>query len=360
MSVSRLWRRRGATVLVTVLAALAVGLVACGGDDDDDDDTGDTTEATTTTEEAAEGTVLAEETDATFVLDFLPNAVHAGVYTSLANNCYADRNINLDIIEPTSTADTLKLIDAGQADFGVVDGIEIALQINEGLDIKGIMAMVQRPQGAVVALEESGITDPPGLNGETVGVTGIPSDEVVLNTVMTEGGGDFDSLDIVTTGFNGVQNLLEGKVSAFTGFGVDAVQVEVEGDPTTVFRLDEFGGPQYPGLTVFSTQNRIDEDPDLMAAFVECTVDGYNQVIEDPAAGLADLLAEVDGLDEELQSAWLDFYLPQFVGNASTFGELQTANLDALSDWLVENELIGAPIPADQFGTNEFVPGVEG
>lgn len=52
---------------------------------------------------------------------------------------------NLKIIEPTSTADTLKLIDAGKADFGIADGIDMASQIEEGREAKAIMAIRSAP-----------------------------------------------------------------------------------------------------------------------------------------------------------------------------------------------------------------------
>ena len=52
----------------------------------------------------------------------------------------------------------------------------------------------------------------------------------------------------MTIGFNGVQNLENGKVDAFTGFiPADGVQIEVDGFPTTSFPLDEYGGPAVSG-----------------------------------------------------------------------------------------------------------------
>jgi ribose 5-phosphate isomerase B len=93
-----------------VIAALT--LAACGGSD-----------STNSGGAATEGSAkLKNMTKATLILDFLPNAVHAGIYRAAAAGYYADNNIDLKIIQPTSTADTLKLIDAGKADFGIVMG----------------------------------------------------------------------------------------------------------------------------------------------------------------------------------------------------------------------------------------------
>jgi NitT/TauT family transport system substrate-binding protein/putative hydroxymethylpyrimidine transport system substrate-binding protein len=342
--------------LRVVLAALMLlvgvfALAACGDDDSDGDDGG------VSTGDAA----LAEMTDATLVLDFVPNAVHTGIYCAVGRGYYDENNINLEIIEPTSTADTLKLIDAGKAQFGIADGIDVADQITQGRGAQGIMALVQRPLGGLITLESAGITDPAQLEGKTVGVTGVPSDDAILDTVITDAGGDPSNIEVVTIGFNGVQNLENEKVDAFTGFtAADGTQIEVDGFPITSFALDEYGGPQYPGLVVFSTEDTISHDPELMAAFVDATVRGYEDTLANPEECLDELLSENAGLQRELQQAQLDAYEPLFVANAPSYGVFQEENIAALSAFLVDTGLADEEIAVDRYATNEFVPTADG
>ena len=109
------------------------------------------------------------------------------------------------------------------------------------------------------------------------------------------------SFDVVTIGFNGVQALESGKVKAFTGFiPADGVQVEADGYPTKDFPLDEYGGPSYPGLVVFSTESKIGEDPDLMQGFVDATIKGYQDALDDPAAAIDSLISQTQGIDKQL------------------------------------------------------------
>jgi NitT/TauT family transport system substrate-binding protein/putative hydroxymethylpyrimidine transport system substrate-binding protein len=346
-------RRPALAVLAVLVAALlALGLAACGDDDDDGSDAGATT--------AASGAALPSPTGATLVLDFLPGGVHAGIYRAEAQGYYEANNVNLRIIEPTSTADTLKLIDAGQADFGIADGIDLANQISEGRSAKAIGAVVQVPLGGLITLEEKGITDPKQLEGKTIGVTGVPSDNAIYQTIMKDAGGDPEKAKVVTIGFNGVQNLETGKVDAFTGFWTaDGVQVQEDGYPTTIFRLDENGGPTYPGLVFFSTEEKIASDPDLMRAFMDATVRGYQETIADPAASVDDMLAEVPTLERPLTEAVVDTYVPLFQADAPAYGVLQTDDLEALSTFLVDNGLIKEAIPPERYGTNEFLPATE-
>ncbi len=340
MSLTSSWKKF--MLLLAATMALAVGVAACGSSDDDSSDSGDS------------GDTAAKVQDATLVLDFVPGAVHAGIYEAVEKGYYEDNGINLEIIEPTSTADTLKLIDAGKAEFGIADGIDLATQIADGRAAQGIMAIAQRPPGGLITLEEEGITDPKQLEGETVGVTGVPSDTAILNTVMNDAGGSADNVNVVTIGFNGVQSLESGKVKAFTGFiPADGVQIEADGYKTKNFPLDENGGPSYPGLVVFSTESKIGEDPDLMQGFVSATVKGYQDALNDPAAAIDSLISQTQGIDKQLATDSFDAWIPLF-GPADTFGQFNEGDLESLSTFMVDNELASEPISPDRYATTEF------
>jgi putative hydroxymethylpyrimidine transport system substrate-binding protein len=339
---------RPLAVLLAVACAGAA-LTACG-------DSGDGGSPATAETEGSPR--LSAQTKVTLVLDFQPNAVHAGIYRALAAGYYHDNNIELRIVQPTSTADTIKLIDAGKADFGIADAIDVAGQIEAGRPAKGIMAVVQRPLGGLITLAKDGIRSPAQLEGRKVGVTGVPSDDAVLNTIVADDGGDPDAVERVTIGFNGVQNLTTGKIAGFTGFAAaDATQIEVQtGEQTRTFALDEHGGPTYPGLIVFAAEDRIRDEPDLARAFVDATVRGYQDTIDDPERSLDDLLAANPALDRKLIAAQLDAYVPLFQAHAPRFGIFQPRAVASLSRFLVDNDLASGAIPVARFATNAFLP----
>ena len=221
-----------------------------------------------------------------------------------------------------------------------------------------ILALVQRPLGGLIALNRSGFGSPADLEGRTVGITGVPSDDAVLDTMVADAGGDPATVRTVTIGFNGVQDLEAGKIDAFTGYvPSDGVQVEADGYPATSFDLDAYGGPRYPGLVAFSTVDKISSEPDLMQAFVSATIKGYEDVLADPQAGLDALLAENPAIPERFAKASLDAYLPLFEAGADRYGRFDAADLRSLSRFLIANHLIDEPIGPGRFATNEFVDG---
>ena len=89
------------------------------------------------------------------------------------------------------------------SDFGIAR--------ERGLDLVPIAAIVQRPLASVIARDPNEIRTPADLAGKTVGVTGVPSDDAVLDTVLRSGGVDPSDVHRVTIGFNAVADLAAGQ-----------------------------------------------------------------------------------------------------------------------------------------------------
>jgi putative hydroxymethylpyrimidine transport system substrate-binding protein len=341
------------TFLIACL--LAAALAGCGG--------------------GSGGSAGQRATQATLILDFVPNAVHAGIYTALREGWYRQEGIDLHVVAPSATTETLQLIDAGRAQFGLADGSDVASLIAKGGDAQAVLALTQRPLGGLIGLASEHLRSPAQLQGRTVGITGVPSDLAVLDTEVRAAGGNPAKVHVVTVGFNGPQALLAGRIAAFTGFIPDeGVQLGVSGHPIAAFPLYQWGGPSYPGLVAFTTRRLIAADPALVRGFVAATVRGYEAVLADPALGLRELLKSNPSLPAGLTLASLRAYLPLFAGGPATsagagprgarssgmpvaFGTLQPANLQAMSSWMLDAGLIAAPVAPVRYGTDRFLPG---
>jgi putative hydroxymethylpyrimidine transport system substrate-binding protein len=333
---------------------LSIGVCACGSSRGSSPATGGAASVATHGVPAP----LAHPVQATLILDFTPNAIHAGIYRALAAGYYTREGIDLRVVEPTSTQETLKLIDAGKAQFGLADGSDVASLIAGGGDAQAVMALVQRPLGGLIALQGEHLRSPAGLAGRTVGITGVPSDLAVLDTELHDVGVSPSRVHVVTVGFNGPQALLAGRIAAFTGFIPDeGVTLRVSGHPVSAFGLSQYGGPAYPGLVAFTTRHEIASDPQLVRDFVAATVHGYEDTLKDPARSLRELLAANPTLPRALTKASLAVYLPLFAdADQVPFGTLQAANVAAMSKWMVGAGLIHASIAPARYGTNAFLP----
>lgn len=302
---------------------------------------------------------LTKRTAVTLVLDFTPNAVHAGIYRALAAGVYRREHIDLRVIVPSETQDPLTLVDAGRADFGLSDGSDLATLIDRGGEAEAVMAIAQRPLGGLITRASEHLRSPAQLQGKKVGITGVPSDSAVLDTEVRAAGGDPAKVHVVTVGFEGAAALRAGKIAAFTGFWpADGVQLQVSGEPVRSFKLDDWGGPTYPGLVAFATGRTIETRPALVRDFVAATVYGYDLTLREPRRSLSDLLSANPEVEAKVARASLAAYLPLFDEDGRVpFGTLQRAHVSALSRWMLSHGLIHAAVPFSRYGTNRFVPG---
>jgi putative hydroxymethylpyrimidine transport system substrate-binding protein len=200
----------------------------------------------------------------TLALDFQPNAVHAGIYSS-----------GLTIRVPAASTDSLKLLAAGRADMSVVDIHDLGLAREAGSDVVGVGALVQRPLAAVIA-RRGEVRRPRDLEGKRVGVTGLPSDEAVLRAVVEHDGGDYDRVTKTTIGFSAVPSLIAGRVDAVVAFwNAEGVALRERGIQTREFRVDDYGAPRYPELVLVAKRETVEECErmvdDMLGAIAEGT-----------------------------------------------------------------------------------------
>jgi putative hydroxymethylpyrimidine transport system substrate-binding protein len=277
---------------------------------------------------------------AALVLDFTPNAVHSGIYAARGEGFYADAGVDLKIHQPGESTDAPKLLAAGRTDFAILDIHDLGIAREKGLDLVGVMPIVQRPLAAVIAHGGDGVRSPRDLEGRTVGVTGLPSDEAVVDSEVSADGGDPAKVDEVTIGFNAVSSLAAGKVDAATGFwNAEGVALRRQGIPVRIFKVDRYGAPPYPELILTTSRHTLDTDPALVQAVVDATRRGYAFTERQPARALDDLLAADPALDRAEQQAQLNALLPDL--HPAPF---DPAVLRAWAAWDLEHGLLQRPL----------------
>lgn len=305
-------------VALLAAASLLAGLAGCGGS----------------------GAEPGAPIGATLVLDFTPNAVHSGIYAAQREGYYGDEGIDLTIRQPGESTDAPKLLAAGRADFAILDIHDLGIARERGLEVVGTMPLVQRPLAAMIARRDRDIARPRDLEGRTVGVTGLPSDEAVVDSEVSADGGDPAKVRRVTIGFNAISSLAGGKVDAATGFwNAEGVALRRQGLPIRIFKVNRYGAPPYPELILVTAEETAAQDPNLVRSLLAATTRGYELTVRRPGQALDDLLAEVPSLDRDEQRAQLDALLADLRPRPFDPGVLR-----AWARWDLEHGLLERPL----------------
>jgi len=261
---------------------------------------------------------------ATLVLDFTPNAVHSGLYAAQAEGFYRDAGVDLKVQPPGESTDAPKLLAAGRAEFAILDIHDLGIARERGIDLVGLMPIVQRPLASVIARGDGPVQRPRDLQGHRVGVSGLPSDEAVVDSEVEADGGDPAKVDEVTIGFNAVASLAAGKVDAATGFwNAEAVALRQQ------------------GLT--TPRKELESDPQLLEEVVSARRKGYAFTEKHPEAALDDLLASDKALERADQDAQLKVLLP--VLQPKPFNPTV---LEEWAAWDLEHGLLEEPLDVEE------------
>lgn len=294
---------------------------------------------------------------ASLMLDFTPNAIHTGIYTALGRHFDAANGIRLQVRVPGQSTDAVSLLSAGRVDFAILDIHDLAIANQQGHHLVGIMALEQRPLASVIA--QPRFSSPRQLDGQTIGVTGAPSDLAVLRSVVAGAGGRPGTLKTITIGYNAVPDLISGRVAAATAFWNDeGVQLSQQKPPFHVFRVEDFGAPPYPELVVCATAAELRRDPALARGVVHTLVAGYRYVLEHPRAGEHYLESQVSGLSNRAVSQQLQAELPAFLPRGGgAYGSLVPSVLARWARWEAKFGIVKHQPDVASIFNRSFLPG---
>ena len=250
--------------------------------------------------------------------------------------------VRLHVIVPSASTDSIKLLEAGRANFAILDIHDLAIAREHGAHLVGVIAIVQRPLSAVIAAPQ--IQTPRDLDGKLVGITGVPSDSAVLDSIVAGAGGNPRRVPTVTIGYNAVADLLAGRVAAATAFWNDeGVTLARARSGFHSFKVDDYGAPPYPELVVCATASSLRRDRSLAGAVVRTLIAGYKFTLSHPARSAAELEALVPGLEPALVAAQLRALLPAFRAPDGRVGELNLATLTSWARWEVRFGIVTRP-----------------
>jgi putative hydroxymethylpyrimidine transport system substrate-binding protein len=333
--------RRRLVVLVLPAVLLALGLAACG--------------------EKKETTGAAAVEPVDLVLDYLPNADHAGIYAAIGSGEFKAAKLDVRPRTPSDPSAPLKLLASGKADLAISYEPELLLARARGVDLVSIGALVQKPLTSIVSIGAKAIRRPAQLEGRKVGTAGIPYQDAYLRTIVQQAGGDSGRVKPIHVGFNLVPALLTKRVDAVLGmfWNVEGVELQRRRKKPVILRMDQLGVPTYDELVVVARAHDVRERGPLLRRFMRALARGHERLRNDVDSGVDALVRANPDLDRRMQRAQVQATLPVFFPAAAKrpFGYQDPREWQRYAQWMADNDLLASPQIALRAFTNEFLPG---
>ncbi len=332
--------RRQLLVLIATLAALILGLAACGEKSED---------------------VEGEAEPFALTLDFYPNPDHAGIYMAQKLGYFADAGLEVEIQTPSDPAAPIKQVAAGRTDLAISYEPEVLLAHEQGLDVIAAGALVDRPLTSMIWLKKSGIGGVAGLRGKTVATAGIPYQDAYLKTILARAQLTPSDVKTVNVGFGLLPAILGGQADAMLGGfrNVEGVDLRVRGKDPVVTAVDELGVPTYNELVFVAQGERLEEDSEAIRLFLAAVARGTAVAVEKPNAATKALLEANPDLDPKLTEAEVKATLPLLRSSAEgqPYGYMDPAQWATFIGWMRDNELISSLPASAEVLSNSYLPG---
>lgn len=264
--------------MLTVVATMVVLVSACGNG------TGD--EATN----ATDGPVTTEAPDTTgelidvsLRLDWVAQGYQSPFYSALGLGYYEEAGLNVEIKDGRGTTDTIKLV-ANKSDtfgFGQLSEVSFALAAEE-VPLTAIAGVFQQMPDAVFVRADSGIEELPGLEGKDLVSSPDDSSRAFFPALAEANGFDEAAVNFLNVESDSKTSVfINGEGDGLLQFSTVRFRLDEAGVETRMFKYADYG-VNLLSQGLFTHEDMISENPDIVQAFVEASMRGLDYAQENP------------------------------------------------------------------------------
>ena len=296
-------------------------------------------------------------------LDWVPNVDFLGIYVAIHNGYFTAEGIK-PVIIPYSGAAGETLISAGKTDLAFTYPPNIPAYRASGLKYRAVAGLTQLNTIELAVLASSPYTSPAQLSGTLYGGFGVPTDQVIITTIMRQSGVAHPVFRQVTLNGTAYQALAAKRVAYTTMFGgIDDVTAELQGARLRLFPLRNYLGSaaSFPDDSLAASDQEIDHDPSLLRHGLAALSEGYIYAAHHPAQAEEDLVsANPTALEHSrniITATW-NATAPTFLDTAGHWGSLSDAQFAGSTQIMADGGLFTGetPPPASDDYTNSLLP----
>lgn len=311
-------------------------------------------------EQKAEATEKADLHPVTVILDYVINTNHSGLFAALDKGYYADEGLDVQIVEPQEGV-SLQILATGKADFATSyqEDLTYALTQDEPLPLKAIATIIQNNTSGFASHKEKNITKPADFAGKTYAGWGSAAEKAIIQAAVKQAGEDPESVTFVTAMDTSYASL-EGDIDLMWFFeGWDMIAAKMEGlDLNYIPCRDIDERLNYYTPILVTRNDLIDQDPDLVKAFMRATAKGY--AFASDTANVDEmvqiLLKYSPELDPELLTQSQSFLAGEYGKGSDRWGLMKNEVWTGYADFMEENGLISKVLAPEDYFTNAFIP----
>lgn len=296
----------------------------------------------------------------TFQLDWIPFGRHTPYYAALENGFYAEKGLDVTILQGRSTIQGIRTLVAGQSQFIFQDlAVMLSVRATEGAKIKALACMYQKTPHTLFYIKNTGITKPKDIEGRKIAFTPGDSPRRMFPAFAKASGIDESKVSWLSVDPNSKNAVLlnhqaEGMVTYI--FTLPVLQKAAQnGDQVGAFIYGDFGADFYSN-GIGAMEDYIKAKPDVTRNFVQSTMQGLRFTLDHPKEAVEMLKKHQPQLDTDV--ALQEVEILRNISNAQNLkvlGSMTKEKMSETQDLMVKYMDLKDPVNIDDAFTNEYL-----
>ncbi|MCM2325080.1 MAG: ABC transporter substrate-binding protein [Candidatus Woesearchaeota archaeon] len=205
----------------------------------------------------------------------------AGFYAADKLGYYDSAGLDVTLNSAGYGAPVWEQVEAGRYMFGIMHAHEFIKAVSGGARLKAVAAIYDADPVVFISLKSKNITSPRDLKGKTLAFTLATPERIKI--ALMKAGIDYSDVNPVQKRY-GIESLHDKEVDVLVGTSFnEQLLAEEENLDVDVMNSSELGIGSYANV-IFTTDNLISDEPELIRKFVTSSVDGWGYVLENPMA----------------------------------------------------------------------------
>lgn len=292
-------------------------------------------------------------TKLTLQADWYPQPEHGGFYTALVKGYYKDAGLDVSIVPggPYLTAE--QQVSTGAAQMGMSSSDKILESIADGQPLVAVAATMQHDPQGIMVRKDSPIHSFADLNGHTVAIkTGATWYQFIEKKYQ------LTNVHVIPAMMN-VANFVADPQYIQQAFATsEPFFAQQAGIETRVLLTSDAGYNPY--RVMFTTRDFLQQHPDVVGKFVQASLQGWRDYLNDPSAAHA----AISKLNPALNAEWMEFTWKalrdgHFVAgedpSGAQLGKMNAERWSTMYEQLLDLKVIDKPFDPATAYTLQFV-----
>lgn len=294
-------------------------------------------------------------------LDWTPNVNHIGILIAKEKGFFHDRNISVDIIDPSSDHYSItpgKKLETGIADLAIAP-FETVISLNNKenkVDAIAVYAILQEDLSCIVTLKESGLNRPADLAGKKYASYKARYEDHIVQAMLKNDGAQNEMICVYPEKLGIWNTLLTNAVDATWIFdNWEGVEASIQGISLNKFQLASYNIPYGYSPVILAKKHSLEQHPVLYKNVIAAIKKGYVFAVMHPEESgeiLRKYLTTHDRSRIDVKIA-LHRTIPYF-GNDDHFGQMNPDKVHMFLQWLVDHGLENEKILHQELFTNQY------